>query len=217
MALIKTLNYSIQSLEDKNSTSEPKSLHLKTTESNPKYLIHKATVIEDSHRRQGTASCKTRSEVKGGGKKPWKQKGTGRARSGSSNSPLWRGGGVSFGPKPRSYDKKINSKEKQLALSTALYHNSHKLIVINDFSGIIFTPSTKEALNILEKITDIDKNTRTLLVVDNANENLSLSLRNVSNLQLLSPNTLNLRELLLAHKIIITEEALLTVKNITQN
>jgi large subunit ribosomal protein L4 len=217
MALITTLNYKLRTSVDDPASNEPKSLELKVATSNPKYLIHRATVTQDALRRQGTASCKTRSEVRGGGKKPWKQKGTGRARSGSSNSPLWRGGGVTFGPKPRLYNKKINDKEKQLALSTALYNSSNKLIIIKDSLDTLTKPSTKEVLNILEKLTPINKGNKTLLIVNTNNKNLLLSVRNIANLQLLYPTTLNLRELLLAKSVIITESALLNIRNIIQH
>lgn len=211
MALIKSLSYTLQNLGSDSDRNDFKSISLKTTPTNPKYLLHKATVIGDARRRQGTASCKTRSEVRGGGKKPWKQKGTGQARSGSTNSPLWRGGGVSFGPKPKSYEKKINAKEKQLALSTALYHSSNKLTVINDSVGVMSKPSTREVVNTLEKITKIKKENRILLIVNENNENLNLSVRNVANVHVIISNALNLRELLLAQTVIITEKALLNI------
>jgi len=120
MTVNKQLSYDVRDSHGAAILNKSSSISLRVSDSAPKYLIHKAIVIQDRNRRQGTASCKTRSEVRGGGKKPWKQKGTGQARSGSSNSPLWNGGGVTFGPKPKSYDKKINIKEKQLALTTAL-------------------------------------------------------------------------------------------------
>jgi large subunit ribosomal protein L4 len=179
----------------------------------PKYLIHKSIVIQDRNRRQGTASCKTRSEVRGGGRKPWKQKGTGQARSGSSNSPLWNGGGVTFGPKPRSYNKKINIKERQLALSTAFYHSMHKVLVVEDTFNSISTSKTKDIVTILGKIIPNDQGAKSLIIVHESNNNLSLSLRNIPNVQLLYANTVNLRDLLLAKHVLITEKAL---TNITQ-
>jgi large subunit ribosomal protein L4 len=170
-------------------------------------------VIQDRNRRQGTASCKTRSEVRGGGRKPWKQKGTGQARSGSSNSPLWNGGGVTFGPKPRSYNKKINIKERQLALSTAFYHSMHKVLVVEDTFNSRSTSKTKDIVTILGKIIPNDQGARSLIIVHESNNNLSLSLRNIPNVQLLYANTVNLRDLLLAKHVLITEKAL---TNITQ-
>ena len=111
-----------------------------------RYLVHRAFVAQSNKKRQGTASTKTRSEIRGGGKKPWKQKGTGNARSGSSNSPLWNGGGVAFGPRPRSYAHKINIKERRLALTTALHHNFSKVIVVEDLSQGTSQVSTKSAI-----------------------------------------------------------------------
>jgi large subunit ribosomal protein L4 len=173
-----------------------------------KYLIHKSLVIQDLNRRQGTASSKTRSEVKGGGKKPWKQKGTGRARSGSSNSPLWKGGGVTFGPKPRTYNKKINSKEKQLALRTTLYNSTHKTKVLDNSFENLETMSTKDVSKIINKITSLDREKRILVVASNPNNNLKLAIRNLPNVQLSYSNSVNLRDLLLSKEILITESAL---------
>ena len=101
MTVNKQLSYDVRDSHGTKNSNTSISISFRVNDSAPKYLIHKAVVIQDRNRRQGTASCKTRSEVRGGGRKPWKQKGTGQARSGSSNSPLWNGGGVTFGPKPR--------------------------------------------------------------------------------------------------------------------
>lgn len=212
MTILTQLTYEIK---DSRGTVVPNKsfpLVLKISESSPKYLIHKAIVIQDRNRRQGTASCKTRSEVRGGGKKPWKQKGTGQARSGSSNSPLWRGGGVTFGPKPRLYDKKINLKEKQLALTTALYNNMYKIVVVENSFSTVKEPKTKDFLNLLKKFVPCNKSNRALLITHEVNENLTRSARNIPNLQLLYSNSVNLKEILLAKHIIITQDAL---KNIT--
>jgi large subunit ribosomal protein L4 len=189
-----------------SNTSIP--ISFRVNDAAPKYLIHKAIVIQDRNRRQGTASCKTRSEVRGGGRKPWKQKGTGQARSGSSNSPLWNGGGVTFGPKPRLYSKKINIKERQLALSTAFYHSMHKVVVVEDSFNSSSTPKTKDFISTLDKIITRESNARSLVIVHENNNNLSLSIRNVPNVQLLYANTINLRDLLLAKHVLITEKAL---------
>ena len=209
----KQLSYDVRDSHGAAILNKSSSISLRVSDSAPKYLIHKAIVIQDRNRRQGTASCKTRSEVRGGGKKPWKQKGTGQARSGSSNSPLWNGGGVTFGPKPKSYDKKINIKEKQLALTTAFYHSMHKVTVVENTFNSIPTPKTKNLVTTLEKIIPLGTNSRSLVIVHEANDNLTLSIRNIPNVQLLYANTLNLRDLLLAKNILITEKAL---TNITQ-
>jgi large subunit ribosomal protein L4 len=211
MTSIKTLNYDIRDLNGDLTANKSISISLKTNESSSKYLIHKAIVIQDRLKRQGNASCKTRSEVQGGGKKPWKQKGTGRARAGSSNSPLWRGGGVTFGPYTRSYYKKINKKEKQLALSTTLYNSSNKITVVENTFNQVQKPSTKEILHLITSVGKIKKDSKTLIIVHEIDSNLSLSIRNLSNINLLYSNTLNIRDLLLAKNIIITEKALVDI------
>lgn len=213
MTILTQLNYEVRDSEGNIIPNKSVPLSLKINESAPKYLIHKAIVIQDRNRRQGNASCKTRSEVRGGGKKPWKQKGTGQARSGSSNSPLWKGGGVTFGPKPRSYEKKINIKEKQLALKTAFFNNMHKVVVIENLSTIASQPKTKDLINLLKKLllSDVDK--KALIVTHENNENLTRSTRNLPNVELLYSHNLNLKEVLLAKRIVITQDAL---TNLTQ-
>jgi large subunit ribosomal protein L4 len=204
MAVIETLNYKVNHLD--KSCDRSASLSLKVTDTKSKYILHRAIIAQDSQSRQGTACTKTRSEVRAGGKKPWKQKGTGQARSGSKNSPLWRGGGVAFGPRPRSYKKKINSKELKLALQTALYSCNEKITIVNDFTNTIEQPNTKTLLAKLEKVIRFTE--KTLLIIKNPNKNISLSVRNVRNVSLLYSNTLNVKEILLANKIVITEDAL---------
>ena len=162
-----------------------------------RYLVHRAFVAQSNKKRQGTASTKTRSEIRGGGKKPWKQKGTGNARSGSSNSPLWNGGGVAFGPRPRSYAHKINIKERRLALTTALHHNFSKVIVVEDLSQGTSQVSTKSAIKNLSSILDFSQTKEKKLVITHAHDkNLALSMRNVRNLKLISANTINIIDLL---------------------
>ena len=211
MTILTQLTYEVRDSQGTIVPNKSFPLELKIAESAPKYLIHKAIVIQDRNKRQGTASCKTRSEVRGGGKKPWKQKGTGQARSGSSNSPLWRGGGVTFGPKPRTYEKKINFKEKQLALTTGLYNNMHKVVVVDNSFITINQPKTKDFLNLLKKFIPFDSTNRALVISHEANENLTRSARNVPNLQLLYSNSINLKEILLAKHILITQEALTNI------
>ena len=208
MTVNKQLSYDVRDSHGTKNSNTSISISFRVNDSAPKYLIHKAVVIQDRNRRQGTASCKTRSEVRGGGRKPWKQKGTGQARSGSSNSPLWNGGGVTFGPKPKSYKKKINIKERQLALSTALYHSMHKVIVVVNSFNSSNTPKTKSFISRLESIVPKESNSRSLVIVHETNNNLSLSVRNIPSVQLLYANTVNLRDLLLAKHILITEKAL---------
>ena len=179
-----------------------------------RYLVHRALVAQSNKKRQGTASTKTRSEIRGGGKKPWKQKGTGNARSGSSNSPLWNGGGVAFGPRPRSYAHKINIKERRLALTTALHHNFSKVIVVEDLSQGTSQVSTKSAIKNLSSILDFSQTKEKKLVITHAHDkNLALSMRNVKNLKLISSNTINIIDLLDTDQILVTESAL---KNICE-
>jgi large subunit ribosomal protein L4 len=174
-----------------------------------RYLVHRAFVAQSNKKRQGTASTKTRSEIRGGGKKPWKQKGTGNARSGSSNSPLWNGGGVAFGPRPRSYAHKINIKERRLALTTALHHNFSKVIVVEDLSQGTSQVSTKSAIKNLSSILDFSQTKEKKLVITHAHDkNLALSMRNVRNLKLISSNTINIIDLLDTDHILVTESAL---------
>lgn len=116
---------------------------------NASHIVHRALVRYLAGQRQGTASSKTRSEVRGGGRKPWRQKGSGRARSGSSRSPLWRGGGVIFGPKPREYNLKMNRKERKLALRTAFSSREEDLIVVENFNDNLPQPKTKELISAL--------------------------------------------------------------------
>lgn len=208
MTLLKELQYNVLDKEGNVLPNKSIAISVKVDTVTSKYLIHKSLVIQDLNRRQGTASSKTRSEVKGGGKKPWKQKGTGRARSGSSNSPLWKGGGVTFGPKPRTYNKKINLKEKQLALRTTLYNSTHKTKVLENSFENLETMSTKDISKIINKITSLDREKRLLVVTSNPNNNLKLAIRNLPNVQLSYSNSVNLRDLLISKEILITESAL---------
>ena len=211
MALKQELIYKVQDL--KGETQSEVSIALSISDKNPRYLVHRAVVAQDNSRRQGNASTKTRSEVRGGGKKPWKQKGTGNARSGSSNSPLWSGGGVSFGPKPRSYKQKINTKEWRLALNTVIKSSFEKTVVAEDFSSSITQPNTKSIIKTLKELVDLSNNSKkTLIIVDQPNKNLNLSLRNLRNTNLLYSNTLNIKDLLIADQIVITKNALKNIQ-----
>ena len=122
------------------------SLDLKVaSEANAAHIVHRALTRQLANVRQGTASTKTRAEVRGGGRKPWRQKGTGRARAGSNRSPLWRGGGVIFGPKPRDYTIKMNRKERRLALRTALQSRLEDLVVVQDFAEQLPRPKNERS------------------------------------------------------------------------
>lgn len=214
MALIKTLKYDVLDLEGKIKPNYTISVNLKNCESGAKHLLHKTIIIQSAQRRQGTVSCKTRSEVNGGGKKPWKQKGTGRARSGSANSPLWRGGGVAFGPKPKISSKKINNKERKLALTTALYCSANKTVVVDDKFVDIEKPSTKSFIEKVNKLNLIQTNLNTLIVTHKTTANIILSIRNLPNFQILPLENLTLKQVLAAKKIIMTAQAVSNLNNL---
>jgi len=170
-------------------------------------ILHRAVVRQLANSRQGTASTKTRSEVRGGGRKPWRQKGTGRARAGSSRSPLWRGGGVIFGPKPRDYSQKMNRKERRLALRTAFQGRAEDLVVVQDFADQLIRPRTKELVSAMNRwgVVPTDK---ILLIIPQRDEMVFLSARNVPNLRLMTADQLNVIDLLNADWIVVTTTAL---------
>ena len=141
-------------------------------EENASHIVHRALVRQINNGRQGTASSKTRAEVRGGGRKPWRQKGTGRARAGSIRSPLWRGGGVIFGPKPRDYSTKMNRKERRLALRTAFQGCADSMIVVQDFAGELDQPKTKEIIAALGR-WGVDSSEKILMVTDEKNETVT--------------------------------------------
>ena len=179
---------------------------------NFKYLAHKSYIIHEKNKRQGTHSTKTRSEVRGGGKKPWKQKGTGRARAGSNRSPLWRGGGVIFGPTPRAINLKLNKKEKALTFNTLVHLNKENLVVLDNFACFSNVTKTKDFINILKSIeTKVLSNnvSSNYLVLADTNENYELLKRvtkNISNVHLVQQENLNIPLLLKAdQKVILTK------------
>jgi large subunit ribosomal protein L4 len=171
------------------------------------HIVHRALVRQQTNSRQGTASTKTRSEVRGGGRKPWRQKGTGRARAGSIRSPLWRGGGVIFGPKPRDFNLKLNRKERRLALRTALVSRLADLIVVEEFSNELQRPKTKELVAALARWGAAPE-VKTLLILSEISENIQLSARNIENLKLIAADQLNVYDLLHADKIVVTASTL---------
>nr|YP_010903113.1 ribosomal protein L4 [Hypnea pseudomusciformis]WCH55167.1 ribosomal protein L4 [Hypnea pseudomusciformis]WCH55566.1 ribosomal protein L4 [Hypnea pseudomusciformis]WCH56760.1 ribosomal protein L4 [Hypnea pseudomusciformis] len=192
-----------------HNTNKSEILKLNINEYKGIYLIHRALIQQLNNKRQGTANTKTRSEVRGGGKKPWKQKGTGRARAGSTRSPLWTGGGTIFGPKYKKYNIKINKKEKNLALNSVLYNKIKDTLVITDFGHNLNNPSTKLLLQEINQLgLNSNKPNKLLIIVNKKQKNLYLSTRNLKNIELISVYQLNLFALLKAHKIIITISAL---------
>ena len=176
-------------------------------------VVHRALVRQMNNARQGTASTKTRAEVRGGGRKPWRQKGTGRARAGSIRSPLWRGGGVIFGPKPRSYETKMNRKERRLALRTVLLSRSADIVVVEDFGEQLARPKTKELVGAITR-WGVEPEAKVLLIVPERTETVYLSARNVEKLKLIAANQLNVYDLLHADKIVTTASALEKIQEV---
>ncbi|HIS83347.1 TPA: 50S ribosomal protein L4 [Candidatus Scatenecus faecavium] len=176
------------------------------------HVMHLALRRQLNNARQGSACAKTRAEVSGGGKKPWKQKGTGRARAGSLRSPLFAGGGVIFGPKPRSYAFNMPQKARKLALKSALSARQDQLIVVKDFSTIA-EPKTKLMVSALKSLNVSGK---VLIVADTKaaeNKFLELSARNIPSVKMILPSNLNVKDLLEADFVVLTEAS---VKDITE-
>ncbi len=170
------------------------------------HVMHLALRRQLNNARSGNACTKTRSEVSGGGRKPWKQKGTGRARAGSIRSPLFAGGGVIFGPKPRSYAFNMPQKARKLALKSALSAKESQLVVVKDFSAIA-EPKTKLMVSALKSL---NVNGKVLIVANTKaeeNKNLELSARNIPSVKLLLPSNLNVKDLLEADYLVMTESA----------
>jgi len=167
--------------------------------------VHDTVVAYRAAQRMGTASTKNAGEVAGTNKKPWRQKGTGRARAGSFQSPLWRGGGVTFGPRPRDFSKKVNVRTKQLALRKALSERlkAGDILVVDDFK--LASPKTKEFL-VVVKALDLLTGT-TLIVATGADKNLSLASRNVPNVALTTSESLNTYDVLRPDKLLFTRTA----------
>jgi large subunit ribosomal protein L4 len=188
-------------------------LKLNVLETSGNYLLHKDFLRHSSSQKQGTVSSKTRSEVRGGGRKPWKQKGTGRARAGSNRSPLWKGGGVIFGPKPKKILLKLNKKERRLALQTLLYNKKNNILIIENLESEITEPKTKNFLKICKNCS-IDLNQKILVIVSNKTIPLKLSMQNLKNIELISASNLNTLSLLKAEQIILTPLAINYIKEI---
>lgn len=180
---------------------------------NAEHIVHRALVRQLNNARQGTASSKTRAEVRGGGRKPWRQKGTGRARAGSIRSPLWRGGGVIFGPKPRDYSTKMNRKERRLALRTALSSRAADLIVVENFGTELERPKTKEVVAALER-WGIGAEEKVLIILKEISDNVNLSTRNIAKVKSIKAINLNVADLLYANKIVVSQDALEQIKEV---
>jgi large subunit ribosomal protein L4 len=193
-----------------NSTQE---LELSVLEKSGNYLVHKDLLRHYNSQRQGTVSTKTRSEVRGGGRKPWRQKGTGRARAGSNRSPLWKGGGVIFGPKPKTVSLKLNKKERRLALQTLLYNKKNNILIIENLESELTESKTKNFLKICDNCA-INLNQKVLVIVSKKTVPLKLSTQNLKNVELISASNLNTFSLLKAKQIILTPLAINDIKEI---
>lgn len=171
-------------------------------------LIHRVYLTQIKNARKYTASTKTKSEVRGGGRKPWKQKGTGRARAGSSRSPLWVGGGVSFGPRPRIVSKKINKKERRLAILSALYLKKKEFLFVEDtlFNNVAIT-KTKQIIKTLNEL-NLRSDSKILIILPAPNQKLWLATRNLRNIDLTVATCLNIKQLLNTNHIVLSNSSL---------
>ncbi len=175
------------------------------------HLMHKAVVLQLANKRQGTQKAKTRAEVRGGGKKPWRQKGTGHARQGSTRAPQWRGGGVVFAPTPRSYSFKMNKKEKAGAIKSALTSrvNEEKFLVMESLK--LDEIKTKKMVNVLNAL----KVKKALLVLDGEdNDNVVLSARNIQGVRTVPFNSINVYDILKYETVVITKRAVSKIEEV---
>lgn len=173
-------------------------------------VVHEAVVQYLANQRQGTKGAKTRSEVRGGGKKPWRQKGTGRARAGTIRSPLWRGGGIIFAPKARDYRKKMNKKAKNLALRSVFSdkNQNQDLRIVDTLEFDV--PKTKEMIKILDAINA----PKALIVTDQKNENVIRSSNNIPKVQTTTVNNLNVYDMLYYDTLVLTKDALKAIQEV---
>lgn len=176
-----------------------------------KHVLHDAVVMQQASLRQGTHKVKGRSEVRGGGRKPWKQKGTGRARQGSIRSPQWKGGGIVFGPTPRSYAYKLPKKVRRLAIKSALSSKviENGIIVLDQLQ--ISQPKTKEIVALLKNL-NVDR--KALVVAPEFDENVALSARNIPGVKFVTAEGINVLDVLVHDKLIITKEAVQKVEEV---
>ena len=174
------------------------------------HLVHMAVVSQLANNRQGTQKAKTRSEVSGGGRKPWRQKGTGHARQGSTRSPQWTGGGVVFAPVPRDYSFKMNKREKRAALKSALTSRveENKFIVIDEIN--FEEAKTKNFANILKNL-DVSK---ALVVLEDDNKNAELSARNIADVKTAKTNTINVYDILKYNTVVATKAAVAAIEEV---
>lgn len=175
------------------------------------HVLHSAVVMQQASLRQGTHKVKGRSEVRGGGRKPWKQKGTGRARQGSIRAPQWKGGGIVFGPTPRGYGFKLPKKVRRLAIKSALSAkvNENEIIVLDQLS--LAAPKTKEFVAILK---NLKADRKALVVASTIDENVALSARNIPGVKFITAEGINVLDVLVHDKLIITKDAVARVEEV---
>ena len=176
-------------------------------------LMHRAVLRQQAHSRQGTASTLTRAEVRGGGRKPYKQKGTGRARQGTIRTPLRPGGGTIFGPKPRTYNLAMNRKERRLALRTALMARIEDVIVVKDFGNSLKVPKTREISDALIRL-GLAADAKVLIILSTPSEIIRRSVRNLEKVKLIAADQLNVFDLLHANSLVLSEEALAKIQEV---
>lgn len=219
MTITKTIKFPIKDLTNKTkeniitlSLKIPQHYESKINKSN--YLLYRALQTQLTNERQGTSNTKTRAEIQGGGRKPWKQKGTGRARAGSNRSPLWRGGGVVFGPKFKNFSKKINRKEWRLSLRLLLFNKQKNITIIDT----IFLDSVKTK-NILQYFFKfgVTPSQKIILIIPNYDENLRRATKNLKNVQLLKANCLNIKDILKTEHIFIDKNSLKIIEETYNN
>lgn len=215
MIIEKKLLYPILLNNSEKTDIQYKNIVLKVNSEKGIYNIHRAFINQLENNRYRNANTKSRSEVRGGGRKPWKQKGSGRARAGSSRSPLWKGGGVIFGPKTKIIKHKINQKEKHLALRTILYNKFDNTFLVDNNFALVDGPKTKTIINKIHNLNiGIKNSNQILIIITNKNRNFYLSTRNLANIQVINANQLNIIALLKANTLIITLEAMDTINAI---
>jgi large subunit ribosomal protein L4 len=212
MTVQKFITYTPLNINGKPLDSKSE-LQLKVLEDSGNYLLHKDLLRHLNSQTQGTVSTKTRSEVRGGGRKPWRQKGTGRARAGSNRSPLWKGGGVTFGPKPRTISFKLNKKERRLALQTLLYNKKNNLFIIDNLENQITESKTKVFLKVCQEC-NVNLDNQILVIVSKKTIPLKLATQNLKNVELILASNLNTFSLLKAKQIILTSSAINDIKEI---
>ena len=174
------------------------------------HLVHMAVLQQLANKRQGTQKAKTRSEVSGGGRKPWRQKGTGHARQGSTRSPQWKGGGIVFAPTPRDYSFKLNKKEKRAALKSALTSvvNESKFIVVDDLK--LDEVKTKKMVGALKALNA----EKALVVLEGTNENIALSARNIPTVKVAYVNTINVYDILKYNTMVLSKDAVAAIEEV---